>query len=314
MEKWMVVLVAAGFLIPYGTVLAVTGNIHGAEYVRQQEKEAAGKYRILLDREENGGYLSLEEYLPSVLAAQISPDSEMEALKAQAVIARTYIRRQMGEEKEISELSLDLDRKPREELKKIWGKTEFPEKYSRLEEAVIQTNRIVMTYDGEMIAPLFCAVTAGSTRDGDEGYPYLKSVSCPDDEKAADFISFVSLSAKQAAAALNEIPGKEGEVRQVRPEAFPGKVQTVKRDTAGYAQEIQIDECSFTGEEAAGAFGLSSSCFFTEPQENGIGITVKGKGHGYGLSQNEAEAKAEDGWDFKEILEYFYSGIAFFTE
>jgi len=45
MEKWMVVLVAAGFLIPYGTVLAVTGNIHGAEYVRQQEKEAAGKYR-----------------------------------------------------------------------------------------------------------------------------------------------------------------------------------------------------------------------------------------------------------------------------
>ena len=103
MEKWMVVLVAAGFLIPYGTVLAVTGNIHGAEYVRQQEKEAAGKYRILLDREENGGYLSLEEYLPSVLAAQISPDSEMEALKAQAVIARTYIRRQMGEEKEISE-------------------------------------------------------------------------------------------------------------------------------------------------------------------------------------------------------------------
>lgn len=55
MEKWMVVLVAAGFLIPYGTVLAVTGNIHGAEYVRQQEKEAAGKYRILLDREENGG-------------------------------------------------------------------------------------------------------------------------------------------------------------------------------------------------------------------------------------------------------------------
>ena len=84
MEKWMVVLVAAGFLIPYGTVLAVTGNIHGAEYVRQQEKEAAGKYRILLDREENGGYLSLEEYLPSVLAAQISPDSDRKDLYPQA--------------------------------------------------------------------------------------------------------------------------------------------------------------------------------------------------------------------------------------
>ena len=72
------------------------------------------------------------------------------------MIARTYIRRQMGEEKEISELSLDLDRKPREELKKNMGeKRNFRKKYSRLEEAVIQTNRIVMTYDGEMIAPLF---------------------------------------------------------------------------------------------------------------------------------------------------------------
>ena len=118
-------------------------------------KRSCGKIQDPSGPGGNGGYLSLEEYLPSVLAAQISPDSEMEALKAQAVIARTYIRRQMGEEKEISELSLDLDRKPREELKKIWGKTEFPEKYSRLEEAVIQTNRIVMTYDGEMIAPLF---------------------------------------------------------------------------------------------------------------------------------------------------------------
>ena len=100
-------------------------------------------------------------------------------------------------------------------------------------------------------------------------------------------------------------------MRQVRPEAFPGKVQTVKRDTAGYVQEIQIDECSFTGEEAAGAFGLSSSCFFTEPQENGIGITVKGKGHGYGLSQNEAEAKAEDGWDLKKYWNIFTAVLHF---
>ena len=79
-------------------------------------------------------------------------------------------------------------------------------------------------------------------------------------------------------------------------------------------EEIQIDGVSLTGEEAADALGLPSACFFTEPQENGISITVKGNGHGYGLSQYEAQAKAAEGWDFKQILEYFYSDIEFCTE
>lgn len=79
-------------------------------------------------------------------------------------------------------------------------------------------------------------------------------------------------------------------------------------------EEIQIDGVSITGEDAADALGLTSACFFTEPQENGISITVKGNGHGYGLSQHEAQAKALEGWDFKHILEYFYSDIEFLTE
>ena len=79
-------------------------------------------------------------------------------------------------------------------------------------------------------------------------------------------------------------------------------------------EEIQIDGVSITGEEAADALGLPSACFFTEPQEKGISITVKGNGHGYGLSQHEAQAKAMEGWDFKHILEYFYSDIEFLTE
>lgn len=100
----------------------------------------------------------------------------------------------------------------------------------------------------------------------------------------------------------------------MRPEAIPSKVQIIKRDASAYVEEIQIDGVSLTGEEAADALGLPSACFFTEPQENGISITVKGNGHGYGLSQCEAQAKAAEGWDFKQILEYFYSDIEFCTE
>ena len=292
MGKWMIAGACVGLLLPFGTTLMVTGNMQGAQYVRQQERMEAGNYRILLDQSEgseNGKWLSLEEYIPSVLAVQISPDSEMEAIKAQAVIARTYIRQQMEKVEngsEISETALGLLRKPREELKKTAG--------------------IVMTYQGKLITPLFCRSSAGTTRNGGENYPYLLAVSCPDDPEAEDFISYLSFSGAQAAEALNKF--------KVRPEAFPSKVQIVKRDASGYVEEIQMDGVSITGEEAADALGLPSSCFFTEPQEKGISITVKGNGHGYGLSQHEAQAKAMEGWDFKHILEYFYSDIEFLTE
>ena len=312
MGKWMIAGACVGLLLPFGTTLMVTGNMQGAQYVRQQERMEAGNYRILLDQSEgseNGKWLSLEEYIPSVLAVQISPDSEMEAIKAQAVIARTYIRQQMEKVEngsEISETALGLLRKPREELKKTWGTDGFLEKYSRLEEAAAQTAGIVMTYQGKLITPLFCRSSAGTTRNGGENYPYLLAVSSPDDPEAEDFISYLSFSGAQAAEALNKF--------KVRPEAFPSKVQIVKRDASGYVEEIQMDGVSITGEEAADALGLPSSCFFTEPQEKGISITVKGNGHGYGLSQHEAQAKAMEGWDFKHILEYFYSDIEFLTE
>ena len=312
MGKWMIAGACVGLLLPFGTTLMVTGNMQGAQYVRRQERMEAGNYRILLDQSEgseNGKWLSLEEYIPSVLAVQISPDSEMEAIKAQAVIARTYIRQQMEKVEngsEISETALGLLRKPREELKKTWGTDGFLEKYSRLEEAAAQTAGIVMTYQGKLITPLFCRSSAGTTRNGGENYPYLLAVSCPDDPEAEDFISYLSFSGAQAAEALNKF--------KVRPEAFPSKVQIVKRDASGYVEEIQMDGVSITGEEAADALGLPSSCFFTEPQEKGISITVKGNGHGYGLSQHEAQAKAMEGWDFKHILEYFYSDIEFLTE
>lgn len=76
MGKWMLIVACASLLLPFGTTLMVTGNIHGLQYDRQQERAASGNYRILLDRSdsgEKGKWLSLEEYLPSVLAVQISP-------------------------------------------------------------------------------------------------------------------------------------------------------------------------------------------------------------------------------------------------
>lgn len=273
MGKWMIVGVVAGLLLPFGTTLIVTGNIQGTQYSRQQERTAAGSYRIFLDQSggsEKEKWLSLEEYLPSVLAVQVSPDSEMEAIKAQAVIARTYIRQQMekmenGSEKpeigmsetggevttvgksqsvwEISESDLGLRRKPGDELKKTWGTDAFLEKYSRLEEAVAQTAGIVMTCQGKLITPLFCRLSAGKPEMGVKTthifllFPVLMI------QRQRILSAICLFQMAQAAEKLKAF--------QVRPEAIPSKVQIIKRDASAYVEEIQIDGVSLTGEEAA---------------------------------------------------------------
>ena len=177
---------------------------------------------------------------------------------------------------------------------------------SRLEEASSPDGRDRNDLSGETYHTSFCRLSAGKTRNGGENYPYLSSVSCPDDPKAEDFISYLFFS---DASGSRKVKGFSG-----APRSNSLKVQIIKRDASAYVEEIQIDGVSLTGEEAADALGLPSACFFTEPQENGISITVKGNGHGYGLSQCEAQAKAAEGWDFKQILEYFYSDIEFCTE
>ena len=101
---------------------------------------------------------------------------------------------------------------------------------------------------------------------------------------------------------------------QVRPEAIPSKVQIIKKRCFCLCGRDPDRRCFSHRGRSSRCFRTSFCLFFTEPQENGISITVKGNGHGYGLSQCEAQAKAAEGWDFKQILEYFYSDIEFCTE
>mgnify|MGYP002233325627 CR=1 FL=1 len=91
-----------------------------------------------------------------VIARQVPVEYEPEALKAQAIIARTYICRQMegaGNGEEIAESALDMDYLEADQLKKLWGSSRFPEYYKKLEDAVKATSGIVMTYEENVLIP-----------------------------------------------------------------------------------------------------------------------------------------------------------------
>lgn len=317
MDRRILWAVFTGLFVPYAGTMMWTGNVHGEELSCGYECQTSDQHLVLLDRGETVSSVPAEEYLPGVLALQVPDAYEMEALKAQAVIVRTYLYRQMeasGGGQSIAESALNLDCASADALKQKWGNGAFEENYRKLEEAVRQTKGLVMTFNGALIDPLFCRTSAGSTREGDEMHPYLKPADCPEDKKAPDFMQFFVFSKEAAAEALSSIPGENGETRNLRPEAFPDGVQIISRDDAGYVTQIQVDGVLFTGEEVRAALHLPSSCFFLEPSGENIRVITKGTGHGYGLSQTQAQKQAMEGWSAEEILGYFYKNIELVSE
>ena len=93
-----------------------------------------------------------------------------------------------------------------------------------------------------------------------------------------------------------------------------GQIQTIRKDDAGYLEEIKIGPATFSGETLQYALGLPSSCIQVEETEDEIRIVTRGVGHGYGLSQAGAAGMAEEGWDYPSILQYYYKNISLTSE
>ena len=300
--------------------MAWAGTEGAQEPQWQEQPKEDSKYRIFLDRGPEGVWLDLEEYLPGVLAVEIPAQYEPEVLKAQAVIARTYIRKQMKETKEgileIQESALDMDYPQLDQLRQKWGTEEFPALYEKLEIAVKDTKGMVMTYEGDYIDPMFCRTSAGMTRRGDENHPYLEPVECPGDPQAPGFTQIVAWDAREFAQLVNQIPpgAGEAETAAILPEQIPESIQIVEREEGGYVRQISIGGRLLSGEAVRYGLGLNSCAFELEGQGDGVGARVRGSGHGYGLSQTEANRKAKEGWTAEEILKHFYKNIELVAE
>lgn len=311
---------------PYVVTLGWTGSIGGREGVLESARPGllSGK-QVILDRFEDspgGGelpgipgerepeVLDVEEYLVGVVALQMPADYEPEALKAQAIIARTYIYGQMGGQDSIRESALDMDYLEQAQMERLWGTKDFVEFYRKVEGAVADTNSLVMEYQGECIEPWFSRCSAGKTRKGDERHPYFASVDCPKDLEAEGYLQMEEWTKEEFSRKISQIPGE----RPVSADQVPETIQIGERDEAGYVVLVQIGNYQFTGDEIRYALGLNSSHFRLEDYEGNIRAVVKGIGHGYGMSQYDANRKAKDGWSAEEILSYFYENILLVSE
>lgn len=287
-------------LIPYITTLAWTGRVEG----NTDRGSRTGRV-ILLDR---GGSLSpvgLEEYLIGITALQIPAEYEKEAVKAQAIIARTYLYKQMQGNDRIEESALDLDYLEQSQMEALWGKEDYLANYKKIRDAVSETAGQVLKYEGDYIMPLFHRLSAGRTRSGDELHPYLFSSDAAEDVEGENYLGVYIFTRENMASKLNSMPDSP----EIKAEDVLENIQIIQKDEAGYVESVQVGAKSYGGEEVQYALGLPSPAYTFEAAEGDIRCTTKGIGHGYGFDQYGACRKAEQGWTAEKILEFYYKNI-----
>ena len=261
--------------------------------------------------------MSFSDYLQGVLRAEMPASFQEDALRAQAVAARTYTYYKMssgGNHGDTADICTDHSCCQaflgKEKAADNWGKN--AERYeAKIENAVSATDGQVMLYGGAPILAVFHSSSAGETWNSGEVWaqdlPYLQSVSSPEGEGVPNYYSTVELT--------------EAEFREkflaARPEAdLSGPASEWIRDpvTDGiHVERITIGGVPVSGPSVRSIFGLRSASFTVEAGDGKITFYVTGYGHGVGLSQYGANAMAEAGSTWREILEHYYTGVTIGT-
>ncbi len=294
-------------LFPYLFTLAWTGRVEG---MIQMESGAAEQRMVILDRGGKAYPVPAEDYIIGMAAMQIPADYEKETIKAQMIIARTYLYGLMGKESSIPESAIDADIMTEGEMQKEWGKENFLNSYQKFAEAARETQGTVIAFEGAVADPLFHKLSAGKTRAGDSLHPYLVSVDCRNALEAEGYLTAVSFTKEEFCRRLNEMEDS----LKLEPEEIFRNLQIVERDEAGYVVQVKAGEKIYTGEELQYALGLKSAAFSFEELEGNIRCLVRGEGHGYGFEQWGANEKAKEGRTAEELLKYYYKNIELISE
>jgi stage II sporulation protein D len=257
--------------------------------------------------------MDLNEYLWGVVAAEMPASFSEEALKAQAVAARTYALNKVGKSTNHPQADLCTDFNccqawiSRESAQNNWG-SQAAYYSNKITTAVGDTNDQVILYDGALIDAVFHSSSGDTTQAAVEVWgnsvPYLQSVTSPEGDEVPDYHSQVTMTAQECKdTILASYPEAqlEGE-----PENWFG---TIVFTAGGSVHTIEIGGVTLTGVQARSLFSLRSASFTVSATEDSVTFDVVGFGHGVGMSQYGANAMAQAGSTYTEILEHYYTGV-----
>lgn len=246
----------------------------------------------------------LENYVKGVVAAEMPVSFHIEALKAQAVAARTYaIKHYDGKDyKNLYQAYISV-----EDMKKNWG-SNFDSNYKKICRAVDETAGQTIKYNQEMIEAVFHSTSAGVTENSEnvwsKSLPYLKSVDSQDDQNAPNFLCQKKIPLAEAVQKINSHFNTN-----LLEKNFMSDILVLQRTKAGYIKYLSICGKKIDAMEFRMLLGLRSTNFVYEIDGKNVVFTTKGFGHGAGMSQYGANFMAQRGCDYKQILKHYYSGV-----
>lgn len=326
---WAAALVAAMLLIPLALVNPIQVELEPSSPPYDVEQIPAPQVipdfaedhifiPVYLTAEDRIETVPLEQYVRGVLAAEMPIDFELEALKAQAIAARTYILRRLYEQDDshvpvagalVTDSVSHQVYYSESKLEQIWDQADYTSNLRKINRAIEETKDMIITYDGQPINATFFSTSNGFTENSEEYWdialPYLRSVPSPwDVEISPRYEETVSFPARTVFSKL-------GISQPIAQTSSGGQtIFTIIERTAGQRiKTVNIGGEIFTGREVREKLGLNSSQFILEQSGDTIVITTYGYGHGVGMSQWGANGMAQAGRTAEEIITHYYQGV-----
>ncbi|PAB58284.1 stage II sporulation protein D [Anaeromicrobium sediminis] len=264
--------------------------------------------------------VEIEEYLKGVVSSEMPASFEMEALKAQAIAARSYavsrVKAYRGKGNpghKDSELCDDVHcqvYRDESDLRDVKPKHWMRDYYPKIEDAVESTKGLIMTYEGKPISqPLFHSTSGGKTENSEDVFtsavPYLRSVESPYEKEAPHYTDEYVLRPSEFVAKMK----KKYKDISISEKNIKSQIKIVERSEGGRILKIKIGNKIIRGRDVRSALGLRSANFSIRYGGGDIIFNTVGYGHGVGMSQWGANGMAKEGYKYDDILKHYYIGV-----
>ncbi len=260
--------------------------------------------RVYRESSDTIDVIPIEEYIVGVLAGEMPVGFELEALKAQAVAARSYVmihmQRNVKKEYDVVDSVTNQVYLDKDHLLAVW-KDSYTSNINKIKSAVLSTKGEYISYNNKVAEALFFSTSPGITENSEEVFSnkveYLRSVDSPWDEISPVYETNYTFTFEQF---YNKLGLKYSDKLNI---------EAVSKTTTGRIKTIKINGKELSGNYVCSKLGLKSTYFEIINDDSKIVVKNKGYGHGVGMSQYGAQGMAKEGYTYQDILKHYYSGI-----
>ncbi|QIA26235.1 stage II sporulation protein D [Thermaerobacter sp. PB12/4term] len=316
---WFLLALVLTVLLPFLVVLTRGLRIETPQAPAVPLDPGQLPVRVWIPGQDSVQTLPLEVYLTGVVAAEMPASFHIEALKAQAVAARTYTVRQMqvfggpgcrehAEADVCGDPQTGQAWQPLEARRRDWGLLNGWRFARKIQQAVQETAGLILVYQGAPIDAVYHSTSGGRTEDASAVWgnqvPYLRPVDSPWETASPHWRSTRTMTLQEFARRLEVDPkvvrDLPGDQCFARVESSPG----------GRVGRATVGEKVFTGPQLRQRLELPSTWWTCRRQGEQLTFTIRGWGHGVGMSQYGADGMARQGYSYQEILRHYYPGTS----